>query len=572
MNDAAADNGRLVAVVSEVLLHLRGRRTLIVCAFVPDRETARRLLAIPGAIGLMLPAKPEGLDDETRIWFRPGLAHRRWNLPADRIDEILIVGGPHDVGRRGRLLLLWRGFWRVWFADPVTGQFARRRILTMDVPLFVRRATELVRRETYQRSLGFLFVRVLARRRPVAVHPARGSVLLVIGTLGPGGSERQVVNTAIGLKRDHGIEPLVACTDLVGAAQTFYRPLLREAGIDCVDIGARKGEDGTLQALGLRSFWRLVARHHASRLDGFMALIEEHRPEVVHSFLDPTNVFAGIAAVACGTPRVILNMRSVAPDNFWQDTYYLRMGYRLLARRTGAVFCNNSEAGAADYQRWLSMPNLDIAVVPNGIDLSTFEPCPEQRSALRERHAIPREALVLGGVMRFTSEKRPELWARSAVEISRRHPDTWFVLAGDGPMLPQVRGIFERARMLSRVRLLGRTVDIASVYRMLDLLLLTSRSEGLPNALIEAQATGVPVVTTRAGGAGEAIRPGVTGLVADDDTPVGLARLCLGLLEDGVRRAAMAAAAPGWVRRQFDLQTMLARTLALYRSEPFPEA
>ena len=103
----------------------------------------------------------------------------------------------------------------------------------------------------------------------------------------------------------------------------------------------------------------------------------------------------------------------------------------------------------------------------------------------------------------------------------------------------------------------------------MDLFLLTSRLEGLPNALIEAQAMGIPVVTTSGGGSAEALAPGLTGVVVSDDSPAGVARTCLGVLATAAK-ARMAAAAPIWVRKQFSLERLAENTMAVYGMAPAP--
>jgi glycosyltransferase involved in cell wall biosynthesis len=99
-----------------------------------------------------------------------------------------------------------------------------------------------------------------------------------------------------------------------------------------------------------------------------------------------------------------------------------------------------------------------------------------------------------------------------------------------------------------------------------DLFLLTSRVEGLPNTLIEAQAVGVPVVTTPAGGSAETLDPGRTGLVSPDYSILGIADTCMKLLDDDRLRARMAKAAPEFVRQHFSLERMYTETLRLYEN------
>ena len=110
----------------------------------------------------------------------------------------------------------------------------------------------------------------------------------------------------------------------------------------------------------------------------------------------------------------------------------------------------------------------------------------------------------------------------------------------------------------------GITRDAWASFSAFDIFILTSRMEGLPNVLIEAQASGLPVVAPDVGGAGETLVDGVTGLLAPDDGPDTLARLCIELGQDNARRARMGSAGAAFVRTEFSADRMVASTLAIY--------
>ena len=139
-----------------------------------------------------------------------------------------------------------------------------------------------------------------------------------------------------------------------------------------------------------------------------------------------------------------------------------------------------------------------------------------------------------------------------------------FVLVGDGALKNEVLEIVSNGLISKRVHMLGSAEDIPTILRCFDLFLLTSRLEGLPNVLIEAQAAGVPVVTTPAGGAVEALDGGHTGLIAPDHSAESVAATCLQLLNNAEMRRRMSRAASDFARRTFSLERMLQETLRLY--------
>jgi len=571
LNEAEAVAG----AVDSALDQMRVRQAIVIVPALCPGNVVNAIRQSPRVADVLVSAAPKG-NGEDGVIASDGVA---WSRPSIAADALLVVGGLNSI-RPGALLTFAKwGYWRIGFVDPATHRFAWKAwsvLLVRKALVGVYNRSETVRRflpwmrnqivhPVYGIAGNLFFWRALRHVPSQSRDNSKGPVLLVIGTLGAGGSERQVVNTALGLKERYGLEPIVACLNLSGEAATFYQDALESCAIECIDLSV---VGSTPDAAGrARSLSRVgIALHpnDAGQIGGLHSIMERYRPAVVHSFLDQANVKAGLIALICGVPRIVLSTRSVAPDNFWKNVEHLRFAYRRLLPYRSVVMCNNSQAGADDYRRWLSLPRLHMPVIPNGIDLSAFEPQPDRGDDFRRALGVPLDALVVGGVMRFTEEKQPELWARAAVEMSRHRADIHFVLAGDGPLLAEVRQIFERARIMARVHILGRIRDVQTVYRALDLFLLTSRKEGLPNALIEAQAVGVPVVTTPAGGAGEALEHGLTGYIIDGDDPRAVAKTCLSILNDDALRASMGGAGSNWVREGFAPEKMLKEVVALY--------
>jgi glycosyltransferase involved in cell wall biosynthesis len=495
------------------------------------------------------------------------------------IDRVRILSAPslvwrhvvHRSLRPFRRALLWsigqvqHAVATIWLRVQ---QFSPR-FLTQPISAVGILAAELYGDQTLRRNLHESFRSAQFRSRDWET-PDPSRVAFTIGTLGPGGSERQLVNLACELARTAPVKPLVACLKLSDAATSFYRHTLEKSGVEAVDVrvpGFVKWRDLALDEDGTSSVVRtleLMPTSIRQDVTSYLYLFLRERPGIVHSFLDDTNVKAGIAAVLAGVPRIILSARSVAPDNFALHRSYMRPVYRALLDQPQVIFCSNSVAGAEDYRRWLRRPQLPVEVIYNGIDLSVFRACADRGAALRQRLGLSSDCLAMGTVMRMTEEKQPLLWARIAVEISRHLPHVHFLIAGDGPLRSELEGIFAKAGIQKRIHILGHTPNVQEVFNALDLFLLTSRMEGLPNVLIEAQAIGVPVVTTPVGGAPEAVAPGVTGLVADGQSLEELTRACLRILSDTQLRRTYAENARRFVAEHFSLELMVKRTVELH--------
>jgi glycosyltransferase involved in cell wall biosynthesis len=210
---------------------------------------------------------------------------------------------------------------------------------------------------------------------------------------------------------------------------------------------------------------------------------------------------------------------------------------RRAARRTDRVLAV-SHATAEDLLRLGVAREEQLVVVPPGIELG---PLLEQRGrsgVVRGPAGAGAEALVVGVLGRLAPVKRPELALDVFERLAERHPRLHLAFVGDGT---ERRALERRLRALpaalaSRAHLLGAVADTAAVLADLDALLLTSRAEGLPVALIEAAAAGLPVVATPVGGVPELVAHERTGFLgADaDELAFGLDRL---LLDPGLRAA-----------------------------------
>lgn len=391
-------------------------------------------------------------------------------------------------------------------------------------------------------------------------------VVSVIGGLGPGGAERQLAmylasSTRRGLAR-HELVTLQRCE----GASAHYLPAIAACGVPVVHRGdhadpaalARILADGALHER-FRAL-PLPIRHDVVDLAGEFL---RARPRVVHAWMDHANVTAGLAALAVGVPRVVLAFRSLNPTNF-PALYrnWMLPWYRLLVADPRVRFVANSHAGAASYAEWLDIDPARIAVVLNGVDPTEYaRPAAADVARVRAELA-PHGGRLVVGMMRLTEEKRPLLFAETARAVCAREPGVSFALAGDGPMRDEVRAL--ASPLGARFILLGARRDAGAVLAAADVVLLTSRAEGTPNVLLEAQMLGVPVVATRVGGVGDAVDDGGTGILCEPDDAGGPCEAVARLVRDDALRARLGAAGPAWIARHFSVDAMVDETDALY--------
>jgi glycosyltransferase involved in cell wall biosynthesis len=244
---------------------------------------------------------------------------------------------------------------------------------------------------------------------------------------------------------------------------------------------------------------------------------------------------------------------------------YMDQAYRALAQVPNVTLLNNSRAGADDYADWIGIPRERIAIVYNAIDLGgRIRARPEAVAALRRSLGIPIDAFVVGGVLRLEEEKRPLFWIETAAAVAKRLPLAWFVVFGQGHMYDRMARKIRQMGLAERFVMAGVTEDVPTAMSAMDVMLLTSRGEGLPNVLLEAQAVGTPVIATDVGGCREALDGGITGWTIGSHQPQGLVERIVWLHDNPQARHVVLERGPAFVAEKFGMSQMISHTMRVY--------
>jgi sugar transferase (PEP-CTERM/EpsH1 system associated) len=212
--------------------------------------------------------------------------------------------------------------------------------------------------------------------------------------------------------------------------------------------------------------------------------------------------------------------------------------------------------------RDVGFPIDRIRVIRNGVSLDRFST--DRRAQARAALNVPDDAVVIGAVGRLVDVKDHAGLIDSMALLRSRGRRVLAVIAGDGPLRPALEERIQRQGVEGLVRLLGHREDVESVFAAMDLFVQPSRSEGMSNTVLEAMASGLPVVATRVGGADEMIIDGVSGLlVAPADVPA-LAGALERVIADQALRAAMGTEGRNRAHAEFSLRQMVANYQALY--------
>ncbi len=409
-----------------------------------------------------------------------------------------------------------------------------------------------------------------AMPRPGAVP---GRVVLANHSLAAGGAERQLVTTARGLAQGApGVESVTVLCSLLSTprGRDFYLPALQQVDCTVLEVGPQMA--GMEQADPAVDAMRDFMGHFPPAMgpiDRWVALLRRLRPAVVHAWQDMTCISLGVASLLAGVPRIILSTRTMPPPDRGRQPLlqrWMREGFRTLLAAPGVRLLNNSRTGADAYAAWLDVPRDSIGVIYNGIDLRMLCAGQDAKEAARTKAelGIPHGAPVIGGVFRLVAVKRPLLWIETASRIAAIRQDAHFVVCGDGVFEDEMAALATTLGFAERLHLVGRQSRMTTWYQMMDAVLLTSSTEGLPNVLLEAQHFGVPVVVPQVGGAAEALVEGVTGFAVPAEDPGSLADRVLHCLGNAEWREQARRMAPGIVARRFGVEAMLAATLVEY--------
>jgi glycosyltransferase involved in cell wall biosynthesis len=394
-------------------------------------------------------------------------------------------------------------------------------------------------------------------------------ILQLIGSLGGGGSERQLSNLVVQLTaKGHDVRVL-SLEPLVGQ-HAFYLPLLKNYGVPVRSLRRCPEPELKLRLSDIADGQALHAELpnwlRPWSLEVLLELLADP-PDILHAWLDFTNITGAIAALAAGVPRIILSTRSVNPTHFaYLNTRWFHPWYQFLASIEDLALLNNSVAGQHDYAQWLNIPSSRFRVIRNGIDPSVCcQPTAGDIERLRRELRLEPQEMLIAGIYRLSAEKRPFLFLDVVQQVMQQNRLAHVAIAGTGPLEAELRACVAASPFANRIHLLGLRSDIPSLIGASATLLQTSIIEGTPNTLLEAQALGCPVVTTPAGGAAEAVSDGHTGFVASSTPDLVLA--VTRILGEPRLRDHFSQNGPGFIGNQFGLNQMVDAHIKLYEGD-----
>ncbi len=351
-------------------------------------------------------------------------------------------------------------------------------------------------------------------------------VMFVTTSMPVGGAETLLVNLVRGLDRQR-FTPEICCLKQPGAL----------GEVAATDVPVYSG------LLSARSDWRVLGR--------LVRLLRQRRTDVVVTVGAGDKMFWGrLAARRAGTPVVLCALHSTG----WPDS----IG-RLNRVLTG--WTDHFIAVAPPHGRFLvdeeGLPAEKVAVIPSGVDLAVFRPDAAARKTARERWSVPLDAPLFGIVAALRPEKNHLMFLRAAALIRNVVPAARFWVIGDGVEREKLTVAIRAAELDGQVQMLGARDDVPELLAAMDVFMLSSLNEANPVSILEAMATGLPVVATDVGSVSQTVEEGVTGYLVRIGDAERMARRGVQLAADLPRARSLGAVGRRQVRDYWSLDRMI---------------
>ena len=341
---------------------------------------------------------------------------------------------------------------------------------------------------------------------------------------------------------------------LVSSPGELLTTTAAQEGVDAVELPMRREIAPVADILSLLRLLRLLHRL---------------KPEMTEFSTPKAGLLGSIAAMLCRVPTRVYFLRGLKLETAaGLKRRILLAAEKLASACSHAVLCNSES---------LRNQALALGVAPEaklrllgggssyGVDVERFSP---GTSDPRGRLGLPLDAPVVGFVGRLTRDKGlPEL-IEAFDAILAAKPEAHLLLVGwfDAAEDALDRTLRARIEHHPRIHLTGFVADTAPYYRAMDVMVLPTWREGFPNVVLEAAASGIPVVTTLSTGSRDAVVPEVTGLLIPPGYPEAIRESVLQLLNDPERRSRMGEAARSWVLHQYVNGRVLDLTVRYYES------
>ena len=325
-----------------------------------------------------------------------------------------------------------------------------------------------------------------------------------------------------------------------------YNPIvcsIKEKGIVADDI---EKTDIRVESLSIRNRFNLLA------LPRLVKILRRERIDILHTFLFWANILGRFTGRIARVPIIISSEECI---NLRKKKIAILID-RLTSRWADRIVVISKAIKNTLVERERISPEK-IEVIYNGIDLNSFK-----TEDKKEEDSIPK----VGIVGRLHPDKGHRYFLKAAAQIVKKEPRVEFLIVGNGPLRKELGALSNKLGLSGKVIFAGERRDILKIISSLDILVLSSLEEGLGNVLLEAMATGKPVIATKVGGVPEVVLDGETGILVPPRNPEALAQVTLKLLTNRALAKRMGQAGRRRVEKYFTIDRMVKETEKVYNN------
>lgn len=358
-------------------------------------------------------------------------------------------------------------------------------------------------------------------------------VCFLIDELATGGTETQLLALIRNLDRRR-IQPYLVLLDGENPASRALEP----ADCPVLRFGLRR-----MRSLhGFKTAWRLTRFLRREQID------------VLQPYYPDSTLFGVVAGRLAGVKCIVRTRNNI---NHWMTATDRLLG-QILNRLVTVTLCNSEAARQAVLGDERPDPGT-VVVIENGVDLERFEHIPPV-SPVRD----PNGACRVGMVANLRPVKGVDVFVRAAALVAQSHPEISFHVAGEGPERPELERLIGELNLTGRFILHGKLGDIPGFLAQLDIAALSSRAEGMPNAVLEYMAAGRPIVAMAVGGVTDLIENRVHGLLVRPEDPADLSEKIIHMANNPRLASRLGLSGQDRARSVFSRAAMAARVQSFY--------
>lgn len=367
----------------------------------------------------------------------------------------------------------------------------------------------------------------------------RKKVVFIVGTLQTGGIERSVSDWCLYLHSMTHWEPVVIC--LLKRSGPFLR-VLEEKGIQVEEC-------------------KLSSRGFVLRLK---QLLKNLNPDVVHSQVAFSMPWQVLGILLSGSRRIIFTQQNEYQN--WNPLgarlrlkFYFYVFFRFIDHYTCV-----SEKVRDSLCRLTGRSKDEFVIIPNSVNTDLFFPDPVERARQRQLLNMDSFSFVAGMVARFSPQKGHHYLMEAVRVLKHHHQHVKILLVGVGELEVEIRQLVEEYELTEYVVFYGQSVEVDKVLQAMDCFVLTSLWEGMPLALLEAMASGLPVIGTEVAGTKEVIQHEINGILIPSRDPQAIADALMRLKDDPDFRKRLIQSAVTFVNEKYSVSANMKSYIRLY--------